>query len=153
MKKFLKGLILTLFLFPFFLISGVHANEQINLFKSDIVLEKNTDINIREEIHYFFPTPRRGIIREIPTKYKVKGGLQRPTLLKVNEIYYYSENNPKLRYSDYEITYKSGYIVIKVGNPDSTITGEYVYIIDYKLRNAVNYFEDVYKRQGFNSVV
>ncbi len=142
MKKFLKGLILTLFLFPFFLISGVHANEQINLFKSDIVLEKNTDINIREEIHYFFPTPRRGIIREIPTKYKVKGGLQRPTLLKVNEIYYYSENNPKLRYSDYEITYKSGYIVIKVGNPDSTITGEYVYIIDYKLRNAVNYFED-----------
>ncbi len=36
----------------------------------------------------------------------------------------------------------SGYAIFKIGNPDITITGEYVYVIDYTLKNAVNYFDD-----------
>lgn len=142
MKKLLKGLLLLLAVFPFILKTKVFATEEITLFKSDVRLEQNTDINIREEIHYFFATPRRGIIREIPIKYKVEGGLQRPTRLVVNDIYYYKEDSPEQKLYDYERESKSGYAILRIGNPDVTITDGYVYVIDYKLVNAVNYFDE-----------
>jgi uncharacterized membrane protein YgcG len=141
MKAFFKGFLFSLFLLPFF-VGAIFANEQISLFRSDITLEESTDINIREEIHYVFPTSRRGIVREIPVDYKVQAGLRRPTRLVLNEIYYYSKENPDRKFTNYERESKSGYVIFRIGNPDVTITGEYVYVIDYVLKDAVNYFDD-----------
>lgn len=149
MKRILKSFLLsTCLLIPLFFINGIRAEEiepsteQITFFNSTVELEKNTDINIKEEIHYFFPTPRRGIIREIPVDYKVQAGLRRPTTLSLDNIYYYKKDNPQQRFSDYERSSKSGYAIFKIGNPDVTIQGEYVYVIEYTLRNAINYFDD-----------
>lgn len=133
---------------PFFLATGIRAQEeqitteQITLFNVTVELEQNTDINIREEIHYFFPTPRRGIIREIPTDYKVQAGFRRPTTLVLNNIFYYEKGNPQQRFSDYERSRRSGYAIFRIGQPDVTIRGEYVYVIEYTLRSAINYFDD-----------
>ncbi len=118
------------------------TTEQITRFESHVELEENTDIHIKEEIHYFFPSSRRGIIREIPVDYKVQAGFRRPTTLILEDIYYYRKNNPERRFSEYERSSKSGYAIFKIGDPDVTIQGEYVYVIEYTLRNAVNYFDD-----------
>jgi uncharacterized membrane protein YgcG len=118
------------------------TQEQITLFKSDIELKENTDILIKEEIHYFFPTSRHGVIREIPVDYKVQAGFKRPTTLTLQDIHYYEKDNPDRKFSEYERSSESGYVIFKIGDPDVTIQGEYVYVIEYTLRNAVNYFED-----------
>jgi uncharacterized membrane protein YgcG len=148
MKGILKSSLFAVFvLFNFFVVNtyaqeDTPTSEEISLFKSNIELKENTDIRIREEIHYVFPTPRRGIIREIPTDYKVQAGFKRPTTLVLNEISYYEEGNPDRKFSEYERSSKSGYAIFKIGDPDITIQGEYVYIIEYTLRNAINYFDD-----------
>jgi uncharacterized membrane protein YgcG len=116
--------------------------EQITLFRSDIEQFENTDINIREEIHYYFPSYKHGIIREIPIDYKVQAGFKRPTTLTLNEIYYYPKDFPERKFTQYERSSKSGYAIFKIGDPESTIQGEYVYVIDYTLKNAVNYFDE-----------
>ena len=60
MRRILKGFLFTVFVFTTFFVVGTHAQEdlptteQITLFNSSIVLEENTDIQIKEEIHYFF---------------------------------------------------------------------------------------------------
>jgi uncharacterized membrane protein YgcG len=148
MKRILKGSLFAIFvLFNFFTVNtyaqeDTPTNEEIVLFKSDIELKEDTDIRIKEEIHYFFPTPRRGIIREIPTDYKVQAGFRRPTTLVLHDLYYYKKSEPDVRYSEYERSNTSGYAIFKIGDPDVTIQGEYVYIIEYTLRNAINYFDD-----------
>jgi hypothetical protein len=147
MKSFLRVLLLVGLLFPTLFVLNAHAQEDIatehiSLFKSIIIQEENTDIRIREEIHYFFPNPKRGIIREIPTDYKVQAGFRRPTTLVLNEVYYFKEDQPDRRFSQFERTTRSGYTIFKIGDPDVTIQGTYIYIIDYTLKNAVNYFED-----------
>lgn len=148
MKVILKNFLVFLcLLIPFFLTGEILAQdehsstEQITLFKSTVELQEDTDINIKEEIHYFFPFARRGIIREIPTDYKVQAGFRRPTTLILNNIYYYNKNNPQERFTEYERSGRSGYTIFKIGNPDVTIQGEYVYVIEYTLRNATNYFD------------
>ena len=149
MKRLFKAFLLSLFLSCFFVVDPSFAQqtetlttEQITLFKTEIVQEKNTDIHITEEIHYYFPTYKHGIIREIPTAYKVQANFKRPTTLSLNEIYYYSKQNPNSRYNMYERSSSNGYAIFKIGDPESTIQGEYVYVIKYTLKNAVNYFDD-----------
>ena len=144
-RKVFRTFLLAFLLLPSIFVleaSAQTTQEEISLFKTEVVLEESTDINIREEIHYVFPQPKRGIIREIPVDYKVQGGLKRPTTLVLNALYYYSVNNPEVRFDDYERSKDSGYAIFKIGNPDVTITGEYVYVIDYTLKDAINYFDD-----------
>jgi len=144
-RKVFRTFLLAFLLLPSIFVleaSAQTTQEEISLFKTEVVLEESTDINIREEIHYVFPQPKRGIIREIPVDYKVQGGLKRPTTLVLNALYYYSVNNPEARFDDYERSKDSGYAIFKIGNPDVTITGEYVYVIDYTLKDAINYFDD-----------
>ena len=123
-------------------VNAQSAQEEITLFETEVVLEESTDINIREEIHYVFPQPKHGIIREIPTDYKVQAGLRRPTTLVLNDIYYYSTDNPNIKFDYYKRSSKNGYAIFQIGDPDITVIGEYVYVIDYTLKNAINYFDD-----------
>jgi len=148
MKRAFKNLFFSVFVFATLFVTGTRAqediplSEQITLFKSEVVLEQNTDIHIKEEIHYFFPSSRRGIIREIPVDYKIQAGFKRPTTLILNEIYYFKKDQPERTFSQYERSSKSGYAIFKIGDPDTTIQGGYVYVIEYTLRNAINYFDE-----------
>ena len=148
MKKLILVLILSLLCLQQ-LVSNAYASnsfsssEQISLFKSTIELEQNTDINIKEEISYYFPSSdKHGIIREIPTDYKIQAGFKRPTTIKLNSLYYYDKNYPEERYDSYERSSDNGYTIFKIGDAETTITGEYVFVIDYTLQNMINYFDD-----------
>ncbi|MDD4381873.1 MAG: DUF2207 domain-containing protein [Candidatus Dojkabacteria bacterium] len=126
--------------FPF--ISYAQDTEYISLFKSNIELKQNTDIYIEEEIHYHFPEYKHGIYRSIPTDYRVSGILTRPTRLIVDELYYYKEDSPTTTFTTFSKDYSVGYTDLKIGDPDLTIIGDYVYIIKYRIRNYANYFDD-----------
>jgi len=147
MRKFLYSIFFVLFTFSFFA-SEVSASdtfsseEQISLFKSSIELEQGTDINIKEEISYYFPSAKHGIIREIPTNYKVQGGFKRPTTIKLNSLYYYDKDFPNIKYDLYERSSENGYTIFQIGDSETTITGEYVFVIDYTIQNMINYFDD-----------
>jgi hypothetical protein len=102
--------------------------ESIALFKSTIELEQNTNIHIEEEIHYHFVDYKRGIYRSIPTNYKVSGIFTRPTKLDVDELYYYKEDAPSEKFNTFEKGYSLGYTDLKIGDPNLTITGDYVFV-------------------------
>jgi uncharacterized membrane protein YgcG len=116
--------------------------DYINVFNSDVTLNQDASISIKESIDYHFTFERHGIYREIPINYKVAGSFVRPTLLKLNDLSYFQKGYPNSRYDTYEREYKNGYATFKIGDVDTTITGDYTYVLDYKLTYANNYFDD-----------
>lgn len=143
MKKLLSYLFFSFILFPFFLTNAsAQSSDVISQFKSNITLEQNTNIKIEEEITYFFSYPGHGIYRNIPTKYRVQLTLARPVAVRLDELYYYKKDNPSAKYNTYERSLENGYIRFKIGDANTLIEGEYVYVIKYTLKNAVNYFGD-----------
>ncbi len=143
MKKILLGILISVvgLLLP----TAVFAQtdfDHVRLFTSDITLNQDASIDVKETVDYHFSTYRHGIYREIPTNYKTAGSFTRPTILRLNNLYYYRTSNPNDTYHEYERTTSNGYTVLKIGDAEETIIGEYTYIIDYKLTYAVNYFDD-----------
>jgi len=116
--------------------------DYINVFNSDVVLNQDASISIKESIDYHFTFSRHGIYREIPINYKTAGSFTRPTLLKLNDLYYFKSGISNDKYDTYEREYSNGYATFKIGDGDTTITGDYTYVLDYKLTYAVNYFND-----------
>jgi len=116
--------------------------DYVNTFNSDVTLNQDATISIKEAIDYHFTFERHGIYREIPVNYKVKGSFTRPTLLKLNDLHYFQKGYPNDGYDSYERSYSNGYATFKIGDADNTITGDYTYVLDYKLTYANNYFDD-----------
>ena len=143
MKKLLRYLLFAFVLFPLFLTNAsAQSSDEISQFKSNITLEESTDIKIEEEIVYFFSYPGHGIYRDIPTKYRVQLALTRPVMIKLDELYYYKKDNPSIKYNSYEKSLENGYTRFKIGDANTLVEGEYVYVIKYTLKNAVNYFDN-----------
>ena len=143
MKKLLGYLLFVFVLFSCFATNALaQSTDVISEFKSNITLEQNTDIKVEEEITYFFSYPGHGIYRDIPTKYSVQLTLARPIAIKLDELYYYKKDEPSIKYSAYEKSLENGYTRFKIGEADTSIEGEYVYVIKYTMKNAVNYFDD-----------
>lgn len=116
--------------------------DYVNVFNSDVILNQDASISIKESIDYHFTFARHGIYREIPINYKTAGSFTRPTLLKLNDLYYFRTGFPNSKYNTYEREYSNGYATFKIGDGDTTITGDYTYVLDYKLTYAINYFDD-----------
>jgi len=123
---------------------GIYAQEaeQITNFVSDVTFNEDATIDIKEEIHYYFPEERHGIYREIPVDYKVDGSFKRSTKFILNDLYYYPQDNINLVKSIYTESFNNGYQIFQIGEEDTYVQGNYVYVIDYTLKYAVNYFDD-----------
>jgi len=118
------------------------SSDYINTFNSDVTLNQDASISIKETIDYHFTTYKHGIYREIPVNYRVGGSFTRPTLLKLNDLYYFAKGYPSDTYSSNERSSSNGYTIFKIGDADTTIIGDYTYVLDYKLKYAINYFDD-----------
>jgi len=96
----------------------------------------NTDpqgqLHITEHISVVFHDYNHGILRAIPNSYK-KHKLQ----LQVNRIS--SNNGAPAQFTTYQ---SSGNTVLKIGDPNRTITGEQNYIIDYTVSNVIGFYPD-----------
>ena len=119
------------FLLFFSISSGFVFAEKIKSF--DVVLFANETgiLKVEEQISYDFESlERHGIIRTIPLISKV-GDLYR--IISINNIKIQKDNDPE----KFEVTKENDGIIFKIGDPDTEITGEYLYKISYNVENGI----------------
>jgi uncharacterized membrane protein YgcG len=106
-------------------------------FDANIVIEPSGDLLITENIvQEFGSTERHGIFRFIPNRFRYDDEFDRVypiDLLSVNA----SADTP----DDVETKEENGNFVIRIGDPDTTITGRHTYEIVYRVEGAMNGFE------------
>ncbi len=112
------------------------VGERVEDFDSNIHINKDGSIAVVETIRYFFDTPRHGIFRNIPfTKYD-KG--------KRYDIDFKFEPVTDETGKRYEVsrTKQGEQWVLKIGDPDATVSGRHTYIISYIAKGELGYFPD-----------
>jgi uncharacterized membrane protein len=127
MKKI--SFFLTVILSALFLSSSSVLAEEILNFHSDISIQKDSTLLVKETIVYDFgDLQKHGIYRDIPLG---------NTLINVQKVL--DENNTPYKYT----TLRQGQnLEIKIGDADYTITGLHTYNIFYSVKNDLRFFDD-----------
>lgn len=110
----------------------------IERFHADyIITNPSGSMLIREQIDVDFDGPKHGIFREIPDEYRpgiFKSDVHlNPEIVSVTD----SEGNEH----PYTEELENGFLTLKIGDPNVTITGQHQYNIAYNVENAVQFFE------------
>ncbi len=133
-RNLITPLIFLTFLFSFAIISNA---EEIRNFHSNIFIKNDGTILVQENIEYDFGRAlRHGIFRDIPYKYNY-GYKNYSTRLDVENV---TDSNGTPY--NYEVNKSGSWANIKIGDPDRKITGTHSYLIEYKVRGAIAFFED-----------
>jgi uncharacterized membrane protein len=134
----MKKLLLIIFIFVIvFLPKLSFAGENIANFNIVFEINSDTSVDVIEEILYDFEDlQRHGIYRDIPIKYQARGGNFE---LRLSDISVTDENG---RSYDFSKTISGGNVSIKIGDANKFVTGQKVYIIKYKIKRALNYFDN-----------
>ncbi|MFI5324263.1 MAG: DUF2207 domain-containing protein, partial [Thermodesulfobacteriota bacterium] len=112
-------------------------SEEIKNFHSEIFINRDGTIDVRENIEYDFQyAVRHGIYRDIPYDYDL-GYKKYSIKLDVHNVTDFNGKPYK-----YEVSSSGGYIHIRIGDPDTTITGVHGYKIEYTVRGVVRFFQD-----------
>ncbi len=117
------------------------AQEEILRYHVNLNVFPDAKVQITEEIDYYFGTNQRhGIFREIPYIISDKNGNKFMLDIKVGEVYAHSPHNRDL--VPYETYYSDENLIIKIGDPNKTISGARNYYISYEVKGSISYFED-----------
>lgn len=133
------GHVLVSLIVALFLLSGTaHAQggEEVTSFAADILVRQDGTVGITERIGYYFPSPRHGIFRDIPTRYTADGETYDIPL----EVVSVTDGNGQPW--EYQVIKNAYSIRIKIGDPDKEITGAQTYVIEYGAVGALRYFAD-----------
>ena len=118
------------------------ADEHVESFHSDITIQKNSQVEVKETIKYYFPSPKHGIFRYIPESYSVKnaGSLTGSynVYLTVNSVNI-QQDDGALAAVPYEKSQSDGNLNLKIGDPNQEVDGSVTYIIDYLAQRAINF--------------
>ena len=97
----------------------------IKSYNINMTVNEDNTFDITENITAYFNVPKHGIYRKIPLKNSITrtDGTKSSNRAKITDI------NVDAEFTTYN---ESGYKVIKIGNADSTLTGQYSYTIQYK---------------------
>jgi uncharacterized membrane protein len=107
----------------------------ITKFDSDQTLSKDDPqgtLHIVETIDVVFTDNNHGILRAIPEKYQ-----SNPLKFQLNGVT--SKSGAPTNVSTYS---ESGNIVLKIGDPNKTVTGAQSYTIDYTLSNVITFYDN-----------
>lgn len=119
--------------------SGQTAGESITRFDSRVVLGSDGTLTISETITYDFASnPHHGIERFVPVRFaydEKKKGYDRLTPL-VPVSVTSDADTP----SQYTAKMTGNNEVLRIGDPNRTISGSHTYVITYKLLRALNHF-------------
>jgi uncharacterized membrane protein YgcG len=108
-------------------------------FDVSIVIERSGDLEITETIVQQFGSMRRhGILRYIPNRLPYDDEFDRVYPIDLLSVRASPPGTP----DDVETTEENGNFVIRIGDPDTTITGRHTYEIVYRVRGAMNGFAD-----------
>lgn len=131
------------FLFTLMLFGGVFlsipafAVERIDRFDAIIQIREDAAIEVSEKIEYDFGAAQKhGIFRDMPIKYKARGGNYN---FRISDISVTDEKGAAYKFTT---SYPSNNVQIKIGDPNVEITGKYIYVINYIIKRAINYFND-----------
>ncbi len=138
MKKFLFLLLIIInLLFGGLFVKEVRA-EYIRSFESEIKINKDATIDVKEKIIYDFGGLRKhGIYRKIP-KIKINQDGKK-YILDYSDIKVIDENNLPYKFSKSIV---NDNLELKIGDPNKTVYGLKTYIIYYKVSGAITYFSD-----------
>jgi len=135
MKKFLA--LIFILISSFFIFHLALASEKIDNFSALIKINRDSSINVTENISYDFGTSmHHGIYRDIPIKYKARGGNYN---LRISNVSALSNSGKPYKV---EILSKGKYQRIKIGDPNFYVSGKKTYIVRYTVKRAINYFKD-----------
>src|SRR5258708_872996 len=137
MKRF--GLLLSLFFLTLVSVPAIASadvnNFTVTAFSADETLsrqDRQGELHIVERINVAFTDYNHRILRAIPSRYK-NHSLQ----LHVNKVS--SDSGAPTQYTTYS---SNGNMVVKIGDPNRTVTGAQQYAIDYTARNVINFEKD-----------
>lgn len=138
MKLFIQ--LLAVFFCVFLLQTSVSAAdtvavEQIRSYHSDVLIKKDGSFSISERVLYDFSDARHGIYRYIPY-IKINDEGKRLKLTFENIAVTDEKNNAYM----FTTSYVDDDLVLKIGNPNQTITGQHMYVISYDVTGALTYF-------------
>lgn len=127
---------LFLLILVFFTVSPVLA-EEIQNYETSITINNDASVNVQEKILYNFGSlQRHGIFRDIPYKYSARGGTY---TVKISDISVFDEKGINYQFTT---STENNNLKIKIGDPNSYVSGQKTYIINYKVKKAINYFTD-----------
>lgn len=132
----LKKILLLLFLL---FIQQAYASEQINNFNSTIIVNKNASIDITETINVHAEGDKilHGLVRRLPLDYTDSYGINRHTRYQITKILFNNSTAP------YHIKHVNNQLAIYIGDKNTLLqVGNYTYIIQYHINNAVNFLKD-----------
>ncbi len=127
-----KALFFIILLLPFL----ASASEKIDNFDATVKINQDASINVSERIDYDFgELEKHGIFRDITVKYKARGGNYN---LRVSNISVTDENGTGYNFAT---STEGKSLRIKIGDADKFVTDKKTYVIDYKIKRAINYFD------------
>ena len=124
-------------IFVFIPFSAQAQDFTINNFTANILVNPDSSFTVKETLTVEFHRPRHGIYREIPYIYtdSLDRNIRTPTeVLSVKD-----GSGNKLRA---KVSRKGNIISIRIGDPDTYVSGLQKYEIFYKVENAIIFFED-----------
>ncbi len=127
---------LPFFSFLFLQHSQVFATEAVTSFYSRIEINQNTSLTITEQIDYITDYEKHGIYRYIPVSYNQDGQKE---VLQITDITVTDQNGEKIPFSR---TSDGIFLTLKIGDPDTTFSGEKTYVIQYTVERGINQFSD-----------
>lgn len=109
----------------------------IHRFDTQLTVERNATLVVEERLEVEFSEPRHGIYRTIPVRYTDPRGFAYS--LDVERVTVTDENgNPfGTKLSD-----EGRYRKIRIGDADRTVQGRVVYVLRYRVRDALGHFPD-----------
>lgn len=105
--------------------------EYISTFESQIEIQPNTDIVIEERIVFHTDVARHGIYRYIPYRYT------RNRVSHTAQVRDITIEDEQGRAYQVETTRENGVINLRIGDSDSTFTGDKTYILRYRVEQAL----------------
>jgi len=137
MKYFFLPVLITLL---FLITSPAYAAENfvINNFQADMKILEDGRVQVKEDIEAEFVSgeDNHGIYRKIPEVYKRTEGGKHYTKIEVVSVKNNDTDTP------YGTSRGSGYLQLKIGDPDKTIAGVQNYTIEYLVSGILQSFED-----------
>jgi hypothetical protein len=119
------------------------SNFTIRKFHSQIVVNEDSSITVKETINVEFHRSRHGIYREIPFKYTDDHGKTIKTPLEILSV-----TDTVGREWKYKVRRADNIINIRIGDAKAYISGFQSYVITYKVENAILYFDNHDQRRG-----
>jgi uncharacterized membrane protein len=106
-------------------------------FHTDLQVEPNSELIVTERIEVDFNESRHGIYRTIPVRYSDPRGYMYSLGFNLLDVTDGSGDDYQTK-----VTREGPYVKIRIGDPDSTVYGPVVYVIRYRVRDALRHLSE-----------